>query len=308
MNRVAPLALLASLVLVSCANDDNSQSQATPSASPTPAKADPNVLSGLVVRFYRDVNTPTPTWSDLERILSWHFLKAHEKDWTRAYGFMSDARVSVDSVRDRALDYTVDYTYVGSNKGKVTWERKGTWYFVHGGRIGWRLDGDDWKSIHITSVVEPDGKVYSVQDKVYTDGRHTFDIEGATYAFVPANNGWSVAVVATPTPPPPPAGSVPYAPAPDANQDTQPREPGYGAAANPSYVAPAPEADCEEVSVQGVYHDGEVLELDDGRYLRVSDVDTVTSEVWVAPFDGLICDGGDTLINKDENESVELQP
>ena len=83
---------------------------------------------------------------------------------------------------------------------------------------------------------------------------------------------------------------------------------GYAPAAPPvaGYAPAAPEAACEAVGVNDIYHDGEVLELDDGRYLRVADYDTSTSSVWVAPFDALICDG-DKLINKDDNESVDLQ-
>jgi hypothetical protein len=76
-----------------------------------------------------------------------------------------------------------------------------------------------------------------------------------------------------------------------------------------SYQASPPSAtsaDCEEVSVNGVYDDGKVLALDDGRHLRVNDVDTVTSSLWIAPFDGLICESGDRFINKDDNEAVDL--
>jgi hypothetical protein len=63
---------------------------------------------------------------------------------------------------------------------------------------------------------------------------------------------------------------------------------------------------CEEADVIGVYDEGKVLALDDGRHLRVADADTVTSSVWVAPFDGLICDDGGRFINKDDNEGVDL--
>lgn len=84
-----------------------------------------------------------------------------------------------------------------------------------------------------------------------------------------------------------------------------------GAPAAPSSAqAPVAGHDCEEVDVSAVYHDGEVLALTDGRYLRVSGADVETSQRWQAsvPFEGLICDAGDTFINKDDNESVDLQP
>jgi hypothetical protein len=74
------------------------------------------------------------------------------------------------------------------------------------------------------------------------------------------------------------------------------------------YAPPATTTtNCESVSITDVFDDGAVLDLDDGRHLRVSDADTVTSSVWVAPFDALICNG-DRLINKDDNEAVDLVP
>jgi hypothetical protein len=65
-------------------------------------------------------------------------------------------------------------------------------------------------------------------------------------------------------------------------------------------------ADCEEVGVEGVYDDGKVLPLNDGRHVRVDDTDTVTSSLRIAPFDGLICGSGDRFINQGDNEGVDL--
>ncbi len=230
--------------------------------------------------------------ADVEAITTNHFLRANHDRWLRDYGFIDHARAQISNVHGPNADYVVDYDYIGNN-GKVLWERTGTWSFVHGSR-GWQLDGDSWSAIHIVGYVLKDGTQVSVQDRVFPDGHHTFDLPGyGTYSFTPSKDGWSVAFVAPPTP-------QPFAPVPES---------GYApaAAARQYYPAAAPEADCEPVGVNNVYHDGEVLELDDGRYLRVADYDTPTSSVWVAPFDALICDG-DKVINKDDNESVDLQP
>jgi hypothetical protein len=52
--------------------------------------------------------------------------------------------------------------------------------------------------------------------------------------------------------------------------------------------------------------DGAIIKLDDGTLWEVDDADVVTSSVWVAPADAVVCDG--KIINTDENESVEAQP
>jgi hypothetical protein len=140
-------------------------SPSTPKPTPRPVKANPDELAGLVTRFYRDLNNPGKlTLTDLGSILSPHFLSVHNSDWARAYGFIKEARASIDSVHGRSVNYTVDYAYLGDRGAKLTWQRVGTWYFVHGAATGWQMDGDDWKSIHITSLVDQNGAVYPVHD------------------------------------------------------------------------------------------------------------------------------------------------
>jgi hypothetical protein len=100
--------------------------------------------------------------------------------------------------------------------------------------------------------------------------------------------------------------------APVVNAQAAPRpsqaEPTLGpvpeARGNTSHVGD--ESGCEDVSVQAIYADGEIIELDDGRRLHVAAGDDVTASVWVPPFDGLLCP--DKLVNTDDNESVELGP
>lgn len=248
------------------------------------------------MRFYRDIDPSQKSpVLDVEAITTDHFLKANHDRWTRDYGFIDHARTQIGNVHGSNVDYIVDYDYLGNTGIKLLWERAGNWSFVHGSR-GWLLDGDTWSAIHIVGFVLKDGTQLSIQDHVFSDGHHTFDIPGyGTYTFTPQKDGWSMAAAPTPQPAAPP-------------DDASAPAPGYAPAVPPAagYAPAAPEADCEAVGVNDIYHDGEVLELDDGRYLRVADYDTATSSVWVAPFDALICDG-DKLINKDDNESVDLQ-
>ena len=66
----------------------------------------------------------------------------------------------------------------------------------------------------------------------------------------------------------------------------------------------APSQDCEEDSIQTVGDDGAVLEMLSGAVYHVADYDKVTSSIWLATDDVLIC--GTRIINKDENgETVD---
>jgi len=67
------------------------------------------------------------------------------------------------------------------------------------------------------------------------------------------------------------------------------------------------DAGCEEVTIEDIFDDGAIVELLDGRRLRVTAGDDVTASVWVAPVDALLCNDN-KLINKDDHESVEVEP
>ena len=297
--RAIFLPLACALVVASCSQQTSkAASTAAPLATAVPT-ANPDELAGIVSRFYRDVgSTQKGAISDLVKILSPGFMKRQHDNWVRDYGYIANPRVSIDAVSGHTVSYTVDYDYLSSDGGRISWTRTGIWLFAHGA-LGWLLDRDDWKSIHITAWTLKDGTRYAATDRVYPDGRHTFETPWGTEEFVATATGWRMDLMATPTPnPQSPVGLAP-------SQYQPPARPTYIA---PPYVPPAAGTDCEDVSVTDVFSDGEILELDDGRHLRVADYDTSTSSVWVAPFDGLICDGGDKFINKDDNESVDLQP
>ena len=125
----------------------------------------------------------------------------------------------------------------------------------------------------------------------------------ARYAsmFALGNDQALIAAAATPTPHPIPSASsgIIWNPKATAQQPVMHDSTVYSHAND--------DAGCEDVSVSNIYDDGAIIELSDDRRLRVTDVDQVTSGVWVAPFDALLCND-DKLINKDDNESVELEP
>ena len=299
--------IMMSIVHVGCSSEpvkyasDDPQATAAPTPVPTP---NGDQAAGLLTRFYRDVDTGSKdSIADIGGIVSRDFLRNHHDDWNAAYGFIHDPKIQITGIKGQTVSYSLDYDYLTAKGGKLFWERAGRWTFNHGSRSGWVLDRDAWDSIHLVAISMPnDANATHVQDTVFSDGRHEFDYQGQRYLFLAKGDGWKVTAVSTPLPPPP-ADAEASAGSSYGSTGTYTQT----AAAQP-YVAPAaaaPEADCEEVGVQDIYDDGKVLALDDGRHLSVSDVDTVTSSVWVAPFDGLICHG-DRFINKDDNEAVDL--
>ena len=301
MLRIVALATACSL-LSACGSDSGSTTQdnqtaSVASATATPAVPNGDELAGRVTRFYRDLGEAAKGSSDLGAVLSSSFL-ASDKNWTRDYGFIDHPRVNIDGTNGSTVDYTVDYDYLIKGGGMLSWERVGTWSFVHG-RLGWQLDKDAWKSVRILSETFADGSHFAVADKTYSDGHHVFNLPlgpppGMQVAFTATNTGWETHAISVPTLP----TTAYQAQAPVVT--TAPYQPSY--APNPG----AGDAGCQEVTVEGIYHDGAVLHLLDGRYLRVSDVDTVTSSVWVAPLEGVLCD--DKFTYTDDDESVDIEP
>jgi hypothetical protein len=301
--------ILASVLYAGCSSGPSvkyasDQSELSATAAPTPVPT-PNAdqAAGLISRFYRDIDADTKdSEKDIASIVSADFLRNHHNDFITAYGFVSDPKVQVRSVSGRTVSYALDYVYLTKANGKLFWERTGRWALNHGAKSGWVLDNDVWDSVHLIGVSTQDHPaMIAVQDTVYGDGRHEFTYNGERLSFLAKGDSWHITAVAIPTPMPPvetaDAGASSSSAAPETQQATT------------SYQAPPPpvaSADCEEVGVSGVYDDGKVLALDDGRHLRVDDVDTVTSTLWVAPFDGLICEGGGRFTNKDDNETVDL--
>jgi len=306
---IMPTVLLAASFFHGCNSDQDvhyaspaSIAEATPTATPRPTP-NPDQAAGLITRFYRDVDSGTKnSVKDLASIISADFFRNHHDDFAADYGFISDPKVQIRSITDRAVTYTLDYVYLTKGNGKLFWERTGRWTLNHGSQSGWVLDNDAWDSVHLVGVSTPEHPdMVAVQDKVYSDGRHEFTYDGETLSFLAQGDNWHITPVSTPTPAPAESAADANGSGVNASSDNQQTAASYQAP-----PPPAVSADCEEVGVEGVYDDGKVLALDDGRHLRVDDTDTVTSSLWIAPFDGLICDGGDRFINKDDNEGVDL--
>jgi hypothetical protein len=270
---------------------------ATPQPTPNPDQA-----AGLITRFYRDIDADTKdSVNDIASIVSGDFFHNHHDDFVADYGFISDPKLQIRSVTARTVTYTLDYIYLTKGNGKLFWERTGRWTLNHGSQRGWVLDNDAWDSVHLVGVSTPEHPdLVAVQDKVYSDGRHEFTYDGERLSFLARGDNWHITPLVTPTPEPA-VETADASASVSAGAESQQTSASYQA--TPTLAA---SADCEEVGVEGVYDDGKVLALDDGRHLRVDDTDTVTSSIWIAPFDGLICDGGDRFINKDDNEGVDL--
>ncbi len=52
--------------------------------------------------------------------------------------------------------------------------------------------------------------------------------------------------------------------------------------------------------------DGDVIKLEDGSLWQVEDGDTVTSALWLAMTDVVLCEMKGKLINTDDNESIAV--
>jgi len=279
-------------------NSTSSLPSATATASPTatPIPANPSELSSLVWRFYHDLDlrngsSNKAALNDLGAILTPQFLRQHDATWGRDYGYIRDPKLTVSGVRGYAVDYMLDYDYIG-NRANLYWQRTGTWVAAHGAS-GWVLNEDKWASSHIVAIQLTNGVKQGVQDKVYADGRHTFDVETSVHGytfdievtFSADNHGWKTTSVAVSTP-------TPGAPA--EQYQAAPTAPYYG----------APGGDCDDDSIETVGEDGAILEMLSGAVYRVQDYDTSTSSLWLAADDVLIC--GDRIIDKDEDgESVD---
>lgn len=211
------------------------------------------------------------------------------------YSNVEGLTYNIDDVKGRTVDLTTNYDLQSDQHYRFFFTRRDTWTFIHGS-AGWLVDTVRVRNRILTLVAYPDGRRDSVSDSAFDPAtqRVIFNEAGLKFVWSPnEKGGWRVSLLTTPAPAAP-ATAPPAQPA-----DDQPVP----------VVAPAPPGgDCETVGVNGVYDDGKVLALDDGRHLRVADYDTPTSSVWVAPFDGIICDSDDKFINKDDNESVDLQP
>jgi len=305
---VMPTIIFLGIVFHGCSDQDVKYAEATQTpqsasvATPQPMP-DPDQAAGLIMRFYRDLDTWTKdSIHDLSTIVSADFLRNHHDHLVADYAFISDPKIQIRAVNGRTVTYTLDYVYLTSGNGKLYWERTGRWTLNHGARSGWVLDSDAWDSVHLVGVsTASHPEMVAVEDKVYSDGRHVFTYEGETLSFLAQGDTWHITPIATPTS----AAAYKAAGAGETNAspgaDDQPVSTSYQGAPTPTTST-----NCEQVDVDGVYDDGKVLALDDGRHLRVDDTDTVTSSLWIAPFDGLICDSGDRFINKDDNEGVDL--
>jgi hypothetical protein len=309
------LASLIAIVTVACEQSPDvkyAAVSANPSAKPTPQPT-PNAdqAAGLVTRFYRDLDSGTKaSIADLATIVSRDFIRNHHDDMVVAYLDISDPKVQIRSISGSTVTYTLDYSYETNRNGKLLWERSGRWILNHGSKSGWILDNDKWTSAHLIAVsTAANPEAVAVHDIAFADGHHEFTYHGTSYSFTASRDNWRVSAMATPAPIATAAPTTVEAAQTPVESSAAAGEASEVSA--PSYVPPPPtsiSSNCEEVSVEGVYDDGKILSLDDGRHLRLDDVDAVTSSVWVAPFDGLICGAGDRFINKDDNEGVDLAP
>jgi hypothetical protein len=305
---IMPIILLAVPFFQGCSSDKDvhyasatSIAVTTPTATPQ-STPNPDQAAGLITRFYRDVDDHTnDSVKDLTSIISADFFRNHHEDFVADYGFISDPKLQIRNITARTVTYTLDYVYLTKGNGKLFWERTGRWALNHGSHSGWVLDNDAWTSVHLVGLSTAEHpEMVTVQDKVYSDGRHEFKYDGETLSFIAQGDNWHITPISTPTPAPTEKPDDANGSGGAASSNSQPTTASYQASPLPV------SADCEEVGVEGVYDDGKVLGLDDGRHLRVDDSDTVTSSLWIAPFDGLICGGGDRFISKDDNEGVDL--
>jgi hypothetical protein len=63
------------------------------------------------------------------------------------------------------------------------------------------LDNDTWDSVHLVGISTQDHRdMVTVQDTVYSDGRHEFTYEGQPYSFLAKGEDWHITAIATPTP------------------------------------------------------------------------------------------------------------
>jgi hypothetical protein len=64
--------------------------------------------------------------------------------------------------------------------------------------------------------------------------------------------------------------------------------------------------DCDSHSIEAIEGDGKIIKLDDGSMWEVDDVDTVTTSIWLAASEAVVCRG--RMINSDDDESVGVTP
>lgn len=273
----------------------------TPAPTPNPDQA-----SGMLSRFYRDLDLGTGNgYADAIQIVTPGFRQSHQKDWDADYGFISEPKLQITNVSGRALQYTLDFVETSKNQEDLHWERAGRWTLAHGSS-GWMLDSDLWTSDHLVAIYSPQTKqLIPITDTAYPDGRHEFTIDGSRYSYLAKGESWAISLVASPTPAPDVEG-YPERESSSGTGSADALPPPAGQYSQQYVPPPAASDDCEDVDVEGVYDDGKIVALNDGRHLRVQDYDTPTSSVWVAPFDGMIC--GDRFIDKDDSEGVDLEP
>ena len=305
--RVALVVFLS--FLSGCASEHHPVSG--PTAPPRPVAVQPTRASITAAVQTAFSHMTTASAKTLWPVVANDFGKdSHSMQSMLEYMGASDVITHLDDIRGRTADVSVNYQLISDNKTKFLFTRRDTLTFVHG-RAGWLMDSMRVSDKVLRAMIFPDGTRDDVTDSRFdpTTGNVTFTDRGMTIAWMPnyKSGGWKISILSTPTAAPV-AQTATLSPAPEA--PAPPPANGAPAYVPPAYVPPAGggESDCEDVSVQGVYADGEILELDDGRKLRVSDGDQAVSSVWVAPFDGMICDAGGTFINKDDNEKVDLSP
>lgn len=222
-----------------------------------------------------------------------------------------DVHGIVQDVHGPVADVFITYGLPTKDHGSIRFQINGEIHFAHG-RAGWLDESGWWTNRTLLGVQSADGSFQKATDsKITGDQTIQATIDGTRYAWTRDSRlHWTIGAVETAAPTNTPAVALATPSGGVASAQTAPvtsDRPGEYTTPRPSNAALF-KSNCESVNVMSVYDDGKVLELDDGRHLRVNDVDSVTSSVWIAPLEGLICDNGDKFINKDDNESVELQP
>lgn len=264
--------------------------QATPSVRPT---IDPDLASGVISRFYRDLNNDKPT--DIATIISSDFSRAHTHDWAADYGWIQNPKLQITSIHGDTAAYLLDYTYAGSHGITLFWERTGKWAFNHGSHSGWVLDKDSWDSIHLIGLaLAPNAPMTPLTDTAYSDGHHTFDYDGDRYSFTADTNGWRIADLGSTATPPPGFGAPVAVNTPDGpytQTDT-----------TTNYVPPDnSDSSCDDASLQWKSEDGDWIGTDDGHKYHVLAGDESIVMGWTESDDLKIC--GDTIIDIDDDGS-----
>jgi hypothetical protein len=195
---VVPLAaLLASVGLSACSGN---------TAHPAPPTPDPDQAAGIVSRFYRDVASGgLGAMTDVRSIVSSAFYQRHASQWNAQYGFITDPRITIHSVRGRTVNYTLDYE-TPLNGWRLFSRRSGGWNLVYVNNR-WLLDSDLWRWNHVVAIRDGYGRIVTVHENVDPVGRREFVYNG--YIYTLHAGGWrGVATASAPVYPGYAAGHI----------------------------------------------------------------------------------------------------